>query len=84
VVADASRALPGRVMDLSREGIRLALHGWIEPGTILGIEWQSRLHCMPCFLLAIIHSVVAQTGGGWVVTGRFAHTLNADVWHMLL
>src|SRR5579883_550079 len=64
VVAERNRALPARVVDLSPDGIRLALKGWVEPGTILGIEWQGRAGRTPCFLLAVIQGIAAQSGGG--------------------
>ena len=76
-------ALAARVMDLSPDGIRLALQRRLEPGAILGIEWRRRGCQTPCFLLAIIQRGVARAASGWVVTGRFAHKLNPDEWRAL-
>ena len=82
LVPESGRALAARVVDVSPDGIRLALARRVEPGAILGIEWQSRTCRTPCFLLTIVQRSVAQAGG-WVVSGRFARKFNPGDGHAL-
>ncbi len=77
LVPDSGRALAARVVDVSSDGIRLALKRRVEPGAILGIEWQGGPCRTPCFLLTIVQRSVAQAGG-WIVSGRFACKLNPE------
>lgn len=77
LVPERGRALAARVVDVSPDGIRLALKRRVEPGAILGIEWQGGPCRTPCFLLTIVQRSVAQAGG-WVVSGRFARKLNPE------
>jgi hypothetical protein len=75
---------PGKICNLSRGGVALALARRFEVGTVLAIDVQGKAAESVTSVLARVVHVKLQSDGGWLLGCAFTKPLSEDDLKMLL